>query len=67
MVQIGGVMTGIFLLAAVVAAWYLRRTETDSRLFGGRWFQLLLVLSTIAIAALGIYTMASALGVFTVR
>ena len=67
MIQIGGVMTGVFLIAVLVATWYLRRTETDSRLFGGRWFHLLLVLSTIAIAALGIYTMASALGVFTVR
>ena len=67
MIQIGGVMTGVFLIAVLVATWYLRRTETDSRLFGGGWFHLLLVLSTVAIAALGVYTMASALGIFTVR
>ena len=35
MVQIGGVMTGVFLLAVVVAVWYLRRTEIDPRLYGG--------------------------------
>jgi hypothetical protein len=66
MIQIGGVMTGVFLLAVLVATWYLRRADTDPRLFGGPVFHGLLVLSTIAIAALGIYTMVSALGIFAV-
>lgn len=66
MIQIGGVMTGVFLLAVLVATWYLRTRETDPRVFGGTGFHLLLVLSTVAIAALGLYTMASALGIFTV-
>ena len=35
MVQIGGVMTGVFLLGAVAAAWYLRQNETDPRVHGG--------------------------------
>ena len=34
MIQIGGVMTGVFLLAVLVATWYLRFTETDRRLYG---------------------------------
>jgi hypothetical protein len=56
MVQIGGVATGIFLLAVVVAVWYLRKTEVDSRLYGGRRFHVLLVISSVAIALLGVYS-----------
>ena len=56
MVQIGGVMTGVFLLAVVVAVWYLRRTEIDPRLYGGGLFNTVLVISSIAIVLLGVYT-----------
>ncbi|QYJ15914.1 hypothetical protein Rxycam_01744 [Rubrobacter xylanophilus DSM 9941] len=59
MVQIGGVMTGVFLLAVVVCVWYLRRTEIDRRLYGGAAFNALLVVSSIAIALLGVYTILS--------
>jgi Mn2+/Fe2+ NRAMP family transporter len=62
MVQIGGVMTGVFLVAAVVAVWYLRRTETDPRLYGGRAFNALLVISSIAIGLLGVYTLLEVFG-----
>jgi Mn2+/Fe2+ NRAMP family transporter len=62
MVQIGGVMTGIFLLAAVVAVWYLRKTEIDPRMRGGSLFNAALVVSSIAIALLGVYTALSVLG-----
>jgi hypothetical protein len=60
-VQIGGVATGIFLLAVVVAVWYLRRTEVDPRLYGGGLFNAVLIISSIAIVLLGVY---SALSVF---
>lgn len=60
MVQIGGIATGIFLLAVVVAVWHLRRTETDPRLYGGGAFNALLVVSSIAIVLLGVYTGLSA-------
>jgi Mn2+/Fe2+ NRAMP family transporter len=62
MVQIGGVMTGVFLLAIVVAVWYLRR-ETDDRLRGGSVFAATLVVSSVAIVLLGVYTLLDALGV----
>jgi Mn2+/Fe2+ NRAMP family transporter len=62
MIQIGGVMTGVFLLAVLAATWYLRETETDRRVRGGKSFGILLVVSSAAIAALGLYTVASALG-----
>lgn len=61
MVQIGGVMTGVFLLAIVVAVWYLRRTETDERLRGGTAFVTTLVVSSAAIGLLGVYTLLDAL------
>lgn len=61
MVQIGGIATGIFLLAVVVAVWHLRRTETDPRLYGSAAFNALLVVSSIAIVLLGLYTGLSAL------
>ena len=62
MVQIGGVATGIFLLAAVAAVWYLRRTEIDPRLYGGTPFNTVLVISSIAIVLLGVYSALSVLG-----
>jgi Mn2+/Fe2+ NRAMP family transporter len=61
MVQIGGVMTGVFLLAIVVAVWYLRRTETDPRLRGGTGFVAVLTVSSVAIGLLGVYTLLNAL------
>ena len=64
MVQIGGVMTGIFLLGVVVAVWYLRQTEIDPRLYGGGLFNALLIVSSIAIVLLGVYTALSAFKVF---
>jgi Mn2+/Fe2+ NRAMP family transporter len=67
MVQIGGVMTGIFLLAVVVAVWYLRNTEVDSRLYGGGVFNAVLMISSIAIALLGVYTVLSVTGVFAIE
>jgi hypothetical protein len=62
MVQIGGIMTGIFLVAVVIAVWYLRQTETDSRLYGGRTFNAMLVVSSVAIGLLGVYSVMSQLG-----
>jgi hypothetical protein len=62
MIQIGGVMTGVFLIAVLAATWYLRRTDTDPRLYGGTAFNAALLFSTVAIGALGIYTIVSAVG-----
>jgi hypothetical protein len=64
MFQIGGIMTGVFLLAGVVAVWHLRRTEIDPRLYGGGLFNALLVVSSIAIVLLGIYTALSVFKIF---
>ncbi|MGH3341761.1 MAG: Nramp family divalent metal transporter [Carbonactinosporaceae bacterium] len=63
MVQIGGVVSGIVLLGVVVAAWYLRRTETDPRLYGSTLFNTFLIVSTVALGLVALY---SALEVFGV-
>jgi hypothetical protein len=67
MIQIGGVMTGVFLLAVLVATWYLRAKETDAGVLGGPIFNTLLFVSTAAIALLGVYTASSALGWVAIR
>ncbi|GAA4880143.1 MULTISPECIES: Nramp family divalent metal transporter [Saccharopolyspora] len=62
MVQIGGVMTGIFLPAVVVATWYLRNTQVDKRLHGSKAFNALLVVSSVAITLVGIYSLLNVFG-----
>ena len=61
MVQIGGVVTGIFLPAVVVATWYLRNTQVDPELRGGNWFNTILTISSVAITLLGIYSLVKVL------
>ncbi len=62
MVQIGGFATGVFLVAVVIAVWYLRKTETDSRLYGGGAFTTVLIVSSAAIGLLGLYSIATIFG-----
>ena len=63
MVQIAGVMTGIFLIGVVWAVYWLRQNETDPRLHGGRGFAVFLAVSSVAIALLGIYSLLDVVGV----
>ncbi|MCO1655314.1 Nramp family divalent metal transporter [Pseudonocardia humida] len=63
MVQIAGVMTGIFLVAVVWAVYWLRRHETDPRLHGSRAFAICLAVSSAAIALLGLYSLADVTGI----
>src|ERR687897_2570743 len=67
LVQIGGIMTGIFLLVVVGGVWYLRNTGVDPRLYGGGLFNAALIISSIAIALLGLYTILSVTGIFTIE
>ncbi|WGW11556.1 Nramp family divalent metal transporter [Saxibacter everestensis] len=63
MVQIGGIASGIFLIAVVIAVWRLRATEVAPRFKRNRVFTIALVLSSFAIAALGIYSTLKVFGV----
>ena len=63
MVQIGGIAGAVFLMALVVAVWYLRKYETDSRLHGGRAFKVVLLVSSVAVLLLGVYALLEVFGV----
>ncbi|MCX2730132.1 Nramp family divalent metal transporter [Saccharopolyspora sp. NFXS83] len=63
MVQIGGIGSGVFLLAVVVAVWHLRSTEVDRRFRANRWLTAALMLSSAAIMVLGVYTVLEVFGI----
>ena len=63
MIQTGGFVGGLFLIAVAIAALYLRRTEVDEELRGSAWFAAALVVSSLLIIALGAYTALSVFGV----
>ncbi|NJQ01172.1 Nramp family divalent metal transporter [Streptomyces zingiberis] len=63
MVQIGGIGGGIFLLAVVVAVWRLRSTGVPARFRSSTRLTVALVLSSAAIAFLGVYGVLNTLGV----
>lgn len=63
MIQTGGFIGGLFLVAVTVATWYLRRTEVDEDLRGGGWLTWALLVSSVAIVGLGVYTALSTFGV----
>lgn len=62
MVQIGGIGGGVFLLAVVIAVWRLRTTGVDARFRANPWLTAALVISSIAIAFLGVYGVLDTLG-----
>lgn len=62
MILIGGIFGGIFLLVTVIAIWYLRRTETPEPLRGGWMFRVALVVSSVAIGLLGVYSLLKVFG-----
>ncbi|GLU47092.1 Nramp family divalent metal transporter [Nocardiopsis ansamitocini] len=64
MVMIGGVASGLFLVAVVIAVWVLRR-QVDRRFRLSPVWTTALVISSIAIGALGIYSVATIFG-FTI-
>jgi hypothetical protein len=63
MVQIGGIAGGIFLAAVVVAVWYLRTAEVDRRFRTNRFLTAALVLSSLAVAALAVYSVLDVFGI----
>ncbi|WP_029090121.1 Nramp family divalent metal transporter [Brevibacterium album] len=63
MVQIGGVASGVFLVAVVIAVWFLRSREVPAEFRSNHFFTVMLVLSSLAIAALGIYSALETFGI----
>jgi len=62
MVQIGGVASGVFLLAVVIAVWNLRR-GVERRFRKSAFWTVALTLSSVAIASIGIYSALTVFGV----
>ncbi|TCP54964.1 Mn2+/Fe2+ NRAMP family transporter [Tamaricihabitans halophyticus] len=62
MFQIGAIATGIFLLAVLFAVWRLRSTEVEDRFKENPLLTLALVLASIGITVLGIYTILEVFG-----
>ncbi|PSK95886.1 Mn2+/Fe2+ NRAMP family transporter [Murinocardiopsis flavida] len=63
MVQIGAIGTGIFLLAVTAAVWTLRTREVDARFKANTWLTAALVLSSVGIGLLGVYSIVEVFGV----
>lgn len=61
MIIIAGIGNAIFLMAVVVATLYLRKTETDDRVKDGRVFTAYLMLSSLAVLAVGVLSLIGAL------
>jgi Mn2+/Fe2+ NRAMP family transporter len=63
MVQVGGVAAGIFLLAVVIAVWRLRAKDVPPEFKRARVFNVALLISSVAIAALACYTVLETFGI----
>lgn len=63
MVQIGGIGGGIFLVAVVIAVWKLRSDETDKQHRPHPGITVALVISSLAIMALGVYSVMQVFGI----
>ncbi|WP_309131311.1 Nramp family divalent metal transporter [Brevibacterium sp.] len=63
MVQIGGVASGIFLVAVVIAVWHLRKHEMPADFKSNNFFTVMLVFASLAIALLGIYSVFETFGI----
>jgi FtsH-binding integral membrane protein len=57
MIVIAGIGNAIFLMAIVVATWYLRAKQIDKRVADGKWFTVWLALSSIAVFAVGVLSL----------
>jgi Mn2+/Fe2+ NRAMP family transporter len=63
LLQIGAIATGVFLLAVLAATWRLRTMEVEPQFRANTWLTFALVLSSIGIVALALYTVTDAVGI----
>ncbi|MFT3876855.1 MAG: Nramp family divalent metal transporter [Propioniciclava sp.] len=62
MVMIGGIGGAIFLVAVVIATWVLRR-ELDARFRSNTFLTLMLVISSLAVGALAVFSLLDVFGI----
>ncbi|TRW44801.1 Nramp family divalent metal transporter [Georgenia yuyongxinii] len=63
MIIIAGIGNAVYLMAIVVAVWYLGRTQTDPRVKDGSTFKLYLVISSLAVFAVGLLSLLDLMGI----
>lgn len=63
MVMVGGIGGAVFLLAVVVAVWYLRTTRVDSRFRSSTFLSVMLVISSLAIGTLAVISLLDVFGI----
>lgn len=63
MVMIGGIGGAVFLLAVVIAVWYLRYRDVPRRFRANRWLTAALVISSLAISALAVISLLDVFGI----
>lgn len=61
MIIIAGIGNAVFLMAIVVATLYLRHSETDNRVKDGTLFTVYLMISSVAVLAVGVLALIGAL------
>lgn len=57
LVIIGGILNALYLMAVSVATLYLSHTQTDPRIKDGKLFMVYLVISAIAVFAVGLISL----------
>lgn len=57
LVIIAGILNAIFLMGVAISTLYLQKAETDPRVRDGLGFQAVLIVSAIAIFAVGVYSL----------
>ena len=62
MVQIGGVASGIFLVAVVIAVWHLRR-QVERRFRSSNFWTIALIFSSLSVLFIGVYSVLTVFGV----
>ncbi|WCI09619.1 hypothetical protein PJ267_08950 [Arthrobacter sp. OVS8] len=62
MVQIGGVASGVFLVAVVIAVWHLRQ-QVDRRFRASNFWTVALVFSSLSVLFIGVYSVLTVFGV----
>jgi hypothetical protein len=63
MIVLAGIGNAIYLMAIVAAVWYLGRKQTDPRVKDGNGFTFYLVISSIAVFAVGLLSLLDLLGI----
>lgn len=63
LVIIAGIGNAVYLMAIVVATFYLRKTETDKRILGSTGWMIYLAISSLCVFAVGMFGLLDTIGI----